>query len=131
MTNKEIVTAWFSHIDKGNLDGLKNLLASNHSFRNPMTPAPLGKDEHLGMIQMMTGSLTGEHQLERIVSEGDWVAVVGKWSGKHTGEFNGIPATNKPIQFTFADVIQIENGKIAEELFEFNPMSIMAQIGNQ
>lgn len=128
MSNKEIVTAWFSSIDKGHFDELRNLMSKNHSFRSPMTPAPIDADQHLGMIQMMINSLKGEHTLDHIISEGEWVAVAGSWSGKHTGEFNGIAATGNSIRFTWTDIFHIVNGKVAEELFEMNPMSIMAQI---
>jgi predicted ester cyclase len=129
MTNKETAKAWFSAIDKKDFDGIKRLMDSDHKFFNPMTPAPVGVDQHVGMMQMMTTAFNGEHHLDLLISEGDLVTVKGKWRGKHTGEFNGVPATNKNVEFSWIDILQVKNGKVADEYFEMNPMSIMAQIG--
>jgi len=128
MTNKEIVKAWFSNIDNGHFEGLKSQMAPNHTFQNSMSPATANVEEHLGLIKMMTGALTGTHSLEQVISDGEWVAVAGSWSGKHTGDFNGVPASGKPVHFTWIDVLHIVNGKVADERMELNPMSIMTQI---
>ena len=129
MTNKDIAKAWFAAIDKKDFAAVKKLMAADHQFHNPMTPGPVGPDQHIGMMQMMTGAFTGEHVLDLLVSEGNHVAVRGRWRGKHTGEFNGIPATNKPVEFSWIDIFEIKDGKVAREAFEMNPMAMMAQIG--
>lgn len=129
MTNKEIVKKWFSHIDAKSFDSIKSLMDTNHKFYNPMTPAPIGAEEHIGMMKMMTDALTGEHSLDLVLEDGNHVVVKGHWSGKHTGTFNGISATQKDVMFTFVDIMLIENGKVTKEHLEMNPMAIMAQIG--
>ena len=129
MTNKEIVRKWFSHIDAGHFEELKKLMDASHSFKNPMTPSPVGADQHVGMVQMMTSAMKGAHHLELVLEEGDHVVVSGTWSGKHTGEFNGIPATGNTVEFPFIDIFHIQNGKVTDEHMEMNPMLIMQQIG--
>lgn len=129
MTNKDIAKSWFAAIDKKDFAALKKLLAPDHQFHNPMTPQPLGVDEHIGMIQQMTSAFSGEHKLTLLVADDSHVAVRGRWTGKHTGEFNGIPATGKPVDFTFTDILEIKNGKVSREAFEMNPMTFMSQIG--
>jgi predicted ester cyclase len=129
MTNKEIVKTWFRHIDSKNFNEVKNLMDSKHSFQNPMTPTPVGIEQHLGMMQMMTSAFEGGHELQLVLESGDHVVVSGKWKGKHTGEFNGIPASNNPVEFPFIDIFHIVNGKVAEEHMEMNPMIMMQQIG--
>jgi predicted ester cyclase len=129
MTSKDFITTWFAHIDSKNFDGLKNLMDKDHQFNNPMAPAPLNNEQHLGMIQMMTASFEGNHLVDKIVTEGEWVTARGRWTGKHTGEFNGTPSTGKQVTFSWLDMMHIVNGKVVEEYFEMNPMSIMTQIG--
>ncbi len=129
MTTKEFATKWFSNIDAKNFDGLRSMTGSNHRFNNPVTPQPLGTDEHIGMIQGMTSAFTGAHTIEQIISEGEWVVTRGRWTGKHTGDFNGIPATGKNVDFTFCDVMRVVDGKLAEEFMEWNAMTLMTQIG--
>ena len=127
--NKEIAKAWFAGIDSNNFDSVKNLMDGKHTFHNPMTPAPVGIDQHIGTMQMMTTSFRGQHHLKLLINEGEYVTVKGTWKGIHSGEFNGVPATNKPVEFSFIDIFHIVNGKVADEYFEMNPMSIMMQIG--
>ncbi len=128
MTNKEIVTAWFKAIDNQDFGACADLLDNSHSFRNSMSPVPVGKEEHLGMVQMLTGALDGTHKLNLLFGDDEHVAVSGTWNGTHVGEFNGVAASGKKVEFNFVDLLQIVNGKIKNEHLEMNPMSIMAQI---
>src|SRR5688572_10969715 len=129
MTNKELATAWFAAIDAKNFNAVKNLMDKNHKFNNPMTPAPVGIDEHIGMMQMMTSSFDGGHTIDLVVDGGTHVAVRGTYSGKHVADFNGVPSTGKQVTFSWIDIFEVKNGKVANEYFEMNPMSIMMQIG--
>ena len=130
MTPKEFTKKWFANIDSKKFDDLNQMMDKNHQFFNPSTPGPVDREQHLGMIQMMTGALgESQHHTDVILSEGEWVTVRGRVSCKHTGEFNGIPATGKKVEFSWIDVMHIVNGKVVEEYLEFNPMSIMQQIG--
>jgi predicted ester cyclase len=129
MTPKDFITTWFAQIDGKKFDSLKKMMDNKHQFDNPMTPAPVGSDDHVGMMQMMTTSFDGKHLLDKVITDGEWVTARGRWTGKHTGEFNGIPATGKPVEFSWMDMMHIVNGKVVEEYFEMNPMTIMSQIG--
>src|SRR2546423_710516 len=104
MTSKEFITTWFDSIDGKKFDSLKKLMDKNHRFTNPMTPAPIDSDQHLGMIQMTTTSFDGKHVLDKVITEGEWVTARGRWTGKHTGEFNGIAATGNPVEFSWIDM---------------------------
>jgi predicted ester cyclase len=129
MTHKEIAKAWFASIDKKDFDTLSNLMHPDHRFQNPMAPQPASANEHLGIMKMMTGALSGEHVLELPVEEGNHVVVKGRWSGKHTGDFNGIAATGNPVQFSWIDILEIVDGQVRREHLEMNPAAIMMQIG--
>ena len=129
MTNKELARKWFATIDAKDFAGLAGMAAPGHRFYNPMMPIPAGTEEHLGLIRMMTTALEGAHHLEQVLSEGDCAVVRGRWKGKHVGDFNGVPATGKTVEFSFIDVMDFAGGKLGEEHIEMNPMAIMAQIG--
>lgn len=129
MNNKDIAKAWFSAIDQKDFTAVRKLMATGHQFINPMSPQPLGPDQHIGMIEQMVSAFTGRHELTLLIADADHVAVRGRWVGTHTGEFNGVPATHKPVDFTFTDIMEIKGGKVAREAFEMNPMTFMTQIG--
>jgi predicted ester cyclase len=129
MTPKDFIRTWFANIDADRYQELERMMDSDHQFNNPMTPAPANKEQHLGMIKMMSSTFTGnKHHLDAIVGEGEWVTARGRVSCNHSGEFNGVPATNKRIEFSWIDVMHVVDGKVKEEYFEMNPMSIMQQI---
>jgi predicted ester cyclase len=129
MDLKQFARDWFANIDKQNWTAIEPCIDAQHKFRNSMTPQPIGKAEHLGMMQMMTSAFTGAHTLNVVFADADHVAISGRWKGKHTGDFNGIPATGNDVDFTFVDLMHVVNGKVVNEHMELNPMTIMQQVG--
>ncbi len=129
MKHKEIITAWYQNIDNENPEKIRELCHPDHTFQNPMAPAPLNKEEHIGMMQMMTSALKGQHLVDHAIEDGDWIAIRARWKGKHVGEFEGIAATGNEVEFSFIDIFHIVDGKVKEEYLEMNPLAIMSQIG--
>ena len=130
LTNKDFIESWYASIDSKDFDTVKKLIDSRHTFKNPLTTNVLSVDQHISMIKNITGALSGRHHPDHVVSEKDWVTVYGHWSGKHTGVYEGIPATGRDVSFTLMDMFHIVNGKVLEEFFEMNPESIRSQINS-
>ena len=49
--------------------------------------------------------------------------------GSHQGEFQGIPATGKPVTVTFSNIMRFEGGKIAELWGYLDAVGLMQQLG--
>lgn len=47
----------------------------------------------------------------------------------HKGEFNGVPATGRPVRWTELHIYRLKDGKIVEQWSEINMLGILAQIG--
>ena len=60
-----------------------------------------GRDGLFNLIRNTSDTLRYEHQL--IVAEGDYVIVHGRFSG-----------TGRPVAWVAADIVRIENGRLAE-----------------
>ena len=60
-----------------------------------------GRDGLFNLIRSAPDTLRYEHQL--IVAEGDYVIVHGRFSG-----------TGRPVPWVAADIVRIENGRLAE-----------------
>jgi steroid delta-isomerase-like uncharacterized protein len=67
--------------------------------------------------------------IERIVAEGDRVAVLSTFGGTHTGPFMGIPPTGKGVQVREIDTFTVKDGKIVDILYNYDLMSLIQQIG--
>ena len=67
--------------------------------------------------------------IEEMISEGNKVVIRGRLKGEHKNEFNGIPATNKSVDFPFVIRYTIENGKITDHWLIADQMILMEQLG--
>jgi len=68
-------------------------------------------------------------ELFPMVAQGDTVSTRVSWTGTHTGELMGIPATGKRVSVTDMHVERIANGKIIERFAVPDTMNLMQQLG--
>ena len=97
---------------------------------DPMPGQPPGKDGvkfYTNAIRTAFPDLTVK--LDPTLAEGDLEAGHVVLSGTHTGEFLGVPASGKSVQFSSADIIRIQDGKVAEHWGSSDTLSLMQQIG--
>jgi predicted ester cyclase len=67
--------------------------------------------------------------IEDLYANGDRVTERTSVSATHLGEFQGIPATNKPVTWTEIHIYKFANGVIVEQWSEVNVLGILVQIG--
>jgi predicted ester cyclase len=67
-------------------------------------------------------------EITDIFGVGDRVAVRLRFSGTHDGEFQGIPATRRPVSFTSVEIYRFEDDRIAEEWVSPDMLGLMQQI---
>jgi steroid delta-isomerase-like uncharacterized protein len=67
--------------------------------------------------------------VEDLVAQGD--KVVARWtsSGRHTGSFQGIPATGREVSTSGITIFRLERGKIVEEWSETDTIGLLQQLG--
>jgi predicted ester cyclase len=70
-----------------------------------------------------------EHEIELILGEDDLVAAPQRWAGTHGGEFLGVAATGRRIEFTSTAVLRVRDSLIAEAWDEIDSGAILAQLG--
>lgn len=67
--------------------------------------------------------------IQELIAEGDKVVERTEAGGTHRGEFNGVPASGRPVKWSELHVYRIENGRIAELWSEIDFLGMMMQIG--
>jgi steroid delta-isomerase-like uncharacterized protein len=70
-----------------------------------------------------------EDHVEEIIAEGDSVAMLWRITGTHRGNFYGIPATGKPVDFLEIGYFRMAQGKIAEGWFMADEAGLLRQLG--
>ena len=127
--NKALAKRAFEELlSKGRFELAEQLYAKdfvNHGIRRDIT---LEEDQ---------AALKGWHQAfpdvsivpEKLIAEGDLVAVYWIARGTNTGTGNGLPATGKKVEQSGITIWRIANGKIKEEWSAFDQLSLMRQLG--
>jgi steroid delta-isomerase-like uncharacterized protein len=69
-----------------------------------------------------------EMTIEQQVAEGPWVATRVTYRGTHAGEFAGIPATGRRIEYAGTAMDRLEDGKVVEMWHTVNMHLLMRQI---
>jgi predicted ester cyclase len=69
------------------------------------------------------------HEVAAQYVDGDTVITRIIGSGKHTGEFLGVPATGQQVSMEGIAIHRVENGKLVEHWSTVDALSLMMQIG--
>lgn len=70
-----------------------------------------------------------EHKCDEIMSDDDRVAERFTTTGTHRGEFQGVPPTDKRVEFTGTSIFTLRDGKILEERTSVDLLALMSQLG--
>jgi len=60
------------------------------------------------------GFPNGKHVFDFVIAEGDSVATIGCYRGRHTHPFMGVAATHREVDFTVMHVDRVRDGFIVE-----------------
>src|SRR5262245_48069865 len=112
----------------GNLDSLLDTLHPDATFNMPGMPTT-----REGLLQLLPAFRTAFPDLQvtlgEMIAEGNKVAYRLSWSGTHTGEFMGIPATGKRVTVSETHVDQIADGKLVRHDGDMDQLGMMQQLG--
>ena len=95
--------------------------------------APPGTPAGLGSVTMFMNLLDGAFSdqrwtIEHVIAEGDLVAIHCTHSGRHTGSYFGIPATERTFAYKPMHIIKMRNGKGVEHWAVRDDAGLMRQL---
>ncbi len=127
---KMVATGFFKAFDEGMpLDALANqFMAPDVKIHVSSSPMDVAAYQQFGQA-FRRAFPDGKHTIAFQIAEGDKVVTRVVYAGTHTGTFQGIPATNKPIRITGTVIGRVVDGKIVERWAEFDAMGLMQQLG--
>ena len=98
--------------------------------RTPMSPdAPGGPAEVKAIFDAFHAGLDGfSVQVLHQLADDRLVMTHKIFSGRHTGELFGIPATGRDVRFAVMDVVRIADGQIVEHWGVVDVPSLMSQL---
>lgn len=130
--NKAIVRTLLEGADRNDISVLGETLAPDSVDHNPPPFATSGEGLEAARDTFTTaGKIFSDwsHEVLQQFSDGDFVItrVIGR--GRHTGEFLGIPATDKDVQMEGIAIHRIEGGKVVEHWGQVDGLGMLVQMG--
>jgi steroid delta-isomerase-like uncharacterized protein len=123
--NKAVVRAYLGEIAQhGNMVARERYFTSATTFNGA---ADLAR-QIARIIEIRQAFPDLEMTIEQQIAEGPWVATRVTYRGTHAGEFAGIPATGRRIEYAGTAMDRLENGKVVEMWHTVNMHLLMRQI---
>ncbi len=129
--NRAIVLKWFGELSKDNFEPLyEELFASDCQQYMPPNAEPMSFEEYKPMAKQVYEAFPEiKHTVGDIIAERDKVAAKILVHTVHEGEFSGIPATGKELEWTAIAIFQISDGKIKARWEIADIMGLYQQLG--
>ena len=128
--NKTLARRFLSAFAAGDTSTLTQVVAENivdHSAPPGAKPGRAGLFDAVAMFRAGFPDL--QISTDRIVAEGESVAVHGRMKGTNTGPLMGHPATGRSADVGYMDMYRIVNGQIAEVWHVEDIAGMFAQLG--
>jgi steroid delta-isomerase-like uncharacterized protein len=129
-TNAELVRAGFEAFNAGDADECLAFAAPDLIINLAELPEPRhGRDAWRQGFEIMMHAFPGlQAHIEDIVAAQDKVAVRVRFRGTHSGEFLGIPATGRTIEYVSHEFYRVADGLIAEEWICSDTATLLRQL---
>lgn len=117
--------------NKRNLDKVREVASDNFVIHFSREGEELnGPEEVIHFYTHLLGAFPDmKFTVLNQVAEDDKVVTHWTATGTHKGEFKGIPATGKKVNFSAMDIDRIVGGKAAECWTNIDELSLMKQLG--
>ncbi len=127
--NKEVTLSLSKAIMSGNWETVDNLISDEFKYEADGRPA-IGKQEYIGFMKNVLSNAFTDMDMNflRVIAEDDLVSVDYTNKMTHTGDFMGIPATQKRIIASGQFIREVKNGKVTAEWQTTNMAGLMQQL---
>lgn len=125
--NKEVVFNFYSEImNKRKIETIGDYLTDDFTHNGVQR----GIEGQTQAVEMFLNAFEGlTNSITVSLAEGDLVAIHSEWNGTHTGDFMGVPASGKKINWTSNAILKIRDGKISEAWDENDFLGLFMEIG--
>ena len=128
--NIEAQTKFGEAVNTGNLEVMNNLVAADAIENDPAPGQAKGPQGYIDFFTKLRAAFPDlKLEVEQLVADDDNIAFAYTMTGTHKGDFNGIPATGKPVKARGLQISRFEDGKMVERWGSSDELGILKQIG--
>jgi steroid delta-isomerase-like uncharacterized protein len=125
--NRQLYEAAFN---KGDFAAVKKLLAPDVVEHEELPGLPPTRDGVIQFFKMFRQAFPDLHaNIEFAIAKDDRVVSYVTMTGTNKGEFMGMPATGKKIEFRVIDIIRYKDGMAVEHWGLADDLTMMQQLG--
>jgi len=132
--NRAFIERYFDEVtNKGDLDLADELFAPDYIHHDPANPDPKGvvgvEDVKRHLKELIDAFPDMQFTVDDVISQGD--DVVARWTATltHTGDYFGIPPTNKSATITGMNTWRLEDGVAVEGWVNRDDLQLLQQLG--
>lgn len=132
ISNKEFLKKFYQEVwNERKAQCVDKYLSPSHALVDPnATDTQTGPEAYKAVLARFLRAFSGlKFEVLDMVCEKDKVVASWMITGVHTGEYNGIPPTNKKIAVEGISIHQIANGKIMDTSSVWDTLGLLKKIG--
>jgi steroid delta-isomerase-like uncharacterized protein len=128
--NKAVIRRLFASVDAHNFDPLEgDLFAPGYHLQFDSMPR-MDKASAVPFFRAFVAGFPDiSHTIEDMIAEGDQVGTRLLVRGTNTGEFMGMPASNRPIAISAINFFRLRDGQIIDQRLNSDGVGMMMQLG--
>ncbi len=123
---EDVVRRFYAEVINGrDVDAIDHLLSEDFTHDGELR----GREGQKPAVNaFLDGFSDLENTIVQILAEGDLVAARQVWRGTHDGEFAGVPATGRRVEFGSTAILEVRDGLIAAAWDQVDVAGLMAQL---
>ena len=131
MTNEELVRNACQVIwTDGDVSRIGEFYAEDFQANYPMTNWGTGLEGAKNLaLEIRAAFPDYRERIDELIDAGDRIIVRLTIQGTHQGDYGGLPATGKSVEFTDVTICRIENGRIVEQSGLSDLLTLFVQLG--
>jgi predicted ester cyclase len=130
--NKAVSRRWIEVFNERDDAGEADVRAGDYVAYAPasLEPAPLDSEAWTRFLAGFVEAFPDlQLTVEDAVAEGELVAQRIHFEGTHTGEFQGLPPTQRKVSFSGLELNRFVDGRVAEHWFQMDSLTLLQQLG--
>jgi steroid delta-isomerase-like uncharacterized protein len=116
--------------NKGNVAIIDELFAPDFVEHEELPPGiPAGREGVKALFSAVRAAFPDlRAEVEDVIAQDDRVVMRETWTGTHTGEYFGVPATGRQVSMQVVDIARFAHGKVVEHWGVADQLSLLQQL---
>jgi steroid delta-isomerase-like uncharacterized protein len=116
--------------NKGNVAIIDELFAPDFVEHEQLPPGiPAGREGVKALFSAVRAAFPDlRAEVEDVIAQDDRVVMRETWTGTHTGEYFGVPATGRQVSMQVVDIARFAHGKVVEHWGVADQLSLLQQL---